>query len=98
MTLLFLVFGFELAFGIVLLTDVHDTSALANIGYILIASLLIGIARAWELVGNWNTSILSSIILLVRPPPGSDDEAGPGVRDEPVAEDSIGRLMTCPNR
>ena len=34
------------------------------IGDVLIASLLIGIARAWELVGNWDTGIVSSIALL----------------------------------
>ncbi len=96
-TLLLLVFGFELAFGIVLLTDVHDTSALANIGYILIASLLIGIARAWELVGDWNTGIWSSIMLLVRPSPDSGDDAGPGVRDEPVAGDLDRALYDQPD-
>ncbi len=84
-TLLSLVFGFELAFGIVLINNIHDTSALANIGYILIASLLIGIARAWELVGDWNTSIWSSITLLVRPVADGGEDAGPGARDEPVA-------------
>ena len=34
-------------------------------GDVLIASLLIGIARAWELVGEWDTGIVSSIALLV---------------------------------
>ena len=84
-TLLLLVFGFELAFGIVLLDNIHDTAALANIDYILIASLLIGIARAWELVGDWNTSIWSSITLLVRPAVEGSEDAGPGARDEQVA-------------
>jgi len=38
---------------------------LDTVGYVLVASLLIGIARAWELVGDWNTGIVSSIALLV---------------------------------
>jgi hypothetical protein len=35
-----------------------------QIGDVLIASLLIGIARAWELVGEWDTGIVSSVALL----------------------------------
>jgi hypothetical protein len=58
-------FGFELAYGIALLGNSHRTWAVAQIGNILIASLLIGIARAWELVGNWDTGILSSLTLLM---------------------------------
>ncbi len=86
-TLLLLVFGFELAFGIILIGNIHNTSAIANIGYILISSLLIGIARAWELVGDWNTSILSSIMLLVGPSPAGGADAAPGLPDEPSAGD-----------
>jgi hypothetical protein len=87
-TLLLLVFGFEFAFGIVLIVNVRDTSALANIGNILIVSLLIGIARAWELVGDWNTGMLSSIILLLGPAPNSEDVGGAGSGlNATVAED-----------
>jgi hypothetical protein len=82
--------GFELAFGIVLINNINDAPAIANIGYILISSLLIGIARAWELVGDWNTSILSSIMLLVGPSPEGGADAGPGVRDKPAAGDLDG--------
>jgi ABC-type amino acid transport system permease subunit len=63
--LLFLTFGFQLWFGILLTLDVQKTWALGDIGNVLIVSLLIGIARSWELVGEWNTSVLSSIILLL---------------------------------
>jgi hypothetical protein len=58
-------FGFELAYGIALMGNSHRTGAVTMIGYMLIASLLIGIARAWELVGDWDTGIFSSIALLV---------------------------------
>ena len=74
--LLLLAFGFELAFGIVLLVNANDTSALANIGDILIVSLLIGIARAWELAGEWNTGIWASIGFLLGPA-AAEEEAGP---------------------
>jgi hypothetical protein len=62
---LLLAFGFELAAGIVLLGTPHRVWALDTIGNVLVASLLIGIYRAWELVGDWNTGIVSSIAVLV---------------------------------
>jgi hypothetical protein len=66
--LLLVTFGFELVFAIALLVHSHRTWAVADIGDVLIASVLIGIARAWELVGNWDTGVLSSIALLVGRP------------------------------
>lgn len=81
-TLLLFVFGFEFAFGIVLIDKVHDTSALANIGYILIVSLLIGIARAWEVVGEWNTGMWASVTSLLWPPSSTDEVAGPAAGDQ----------------
>jgi hypothetical protein len=90
-TLLLLVFGFEFAFGIVLIVNVRDTSALANIGNILIVSLLIGIARAWELVGDWNTGMLSSIILLLGPAPNSEDAGGAGSGPNATVAEDLGQ-------
>lgn len=86
--LLLLTFGFELGFGVVLLVNVNDTSALANIGDILIVSLIIGIARAWELVGEWDTNILSSLTLLVRTPSTSGEPDAPGAAG-PAATESL---------
>ena len=62
---LFLTFGFELLSGIQLIVDPHRSWAVGQLGDVLIASLLIGIARAWELVGEWDTGIVSSVALLV---------------------------------
>jgi hypothetical protein len=62
--LLLLMFGFELYLGILLTLDIHRTWVVGEIGNVLIVSLLIGIARAWELVADWDTGILSSVILL----------------------------------
>ena len=64
--LLLLMFGFELYLGIVLTLDIHRAWVVGDIGNVLIVSLLIGIARAWELVADWDTGILSSITLLFR--------------------------------
>jgi hypothetical protein len=90
-TLLLLVFGFELAFGVVLIVNDRSTGALGNIGNILIVSLLIGIARAWELVGDWNTGIWSSIILLLGPTPNSEGPGAPSRRDEPTMAEDLGQ-------
>lgn len=59
---------FRIAAALVAFTNAwnaHRTGALTTIGYVLVASLIIGIFRAWELVGDWNTGIPSSIALLL---------------------------------
>lgn len=74
---LLLTFGFQLETGVTLMINPHSTSALDRTSDILIASLLIGIARSWELVGHRQTGKLSSIATLsrratnpaARPPP-----------------------------
>jgi hypothetical protein len=63
--LLVLNFGFELVYGIDLIGGPHRTGALTAIGYVLVASLLVGIARSWELVGEWDTGLVSSVALLI---------------------------------
>jgi hypothetical protein len=57
-------FGFELVYGIDLIGHPYRTGAREAIGYVLVASLLMGIARSWELVGEWDTGLVSSIALL----------------------------------
>ena len=78
---LFIVFGFQIVYGTELIIDPHRGGTLAMIGYVLIASLLIGIGRAWELVGDWDTGLFASIGLLV----GHHHEPQDGV---PEASDS----------
>jgi hypothetical protein len=58
---LLLVFGFQIVNGVELIIDSHHGGALVTIGDVLIASLLVGIGRAWELVGEWDTGLVSSI-------------------------------------
>jgi hypothetical protein len=62
---LLVVFGFQIANGIQLVIDSYHGGALATIGDVLVASLLIGIGRAWELVGDWDTGVISSIGRLI---------------------------------
>lgn len=62
---LLIVFVIQIVYGIKLVINPHQTGSLATIGYVLIASLLIGIGRAWELVGDWDTGLFASIGLLI---------------------------------
>lgn len=57
-------FGFEFAGGVELLLNPHDPGAAELVGNLLVALLLIGIARAWELVGDRDTGIIASIAVL----------------------------------
>ncbi len=59
------VFVSELIVGIELLNTPRDTGPLESLGYILIASLFIGIARAWELVGGRDTGLVASLAVLL---------------------------------
>ena len=63
--LLLVAFGFELAAGIALLVKPQTSWALTTVANVLVASLFMGIARAWELVGDWDTGIVTSIAVLV---------------------------------
>jgi hypothetical protein len=58
------VFGLQIVFGVQLILNTHRTGTLAGIGYVLIASLLIGIGRSWELVGEWDTGLFASLTRL----------------------------------
>jgi hypothetical protein len=62
--LLLTTFAFELAGGIALILNPHSNDAAELVSNLLIALLLIGIARAWELVRDKDTSIIGSIAVL----------------------------------
>ena len=68
------VFVTELIVGIMLLNTPHDVGSLQSLGYILIASLFIGIARAWELVGGRDTGVIASLAVLL----GHQSQMAPG--------------------
>ncbi len=68
--LLLAAFIAQLFEGIELVAHPHSSGSLETLSYILVAMLLVGIARAWELAGGRNTGILGSLgVLLGR---GSD--------------------------
>ena len=62
--LLLVIFGSELTNGIGALRNPHSQSPLDGISYAVVASLIVGVARAWELVGDRDTGILASIAVL----------------------------------
>lgn len=62
---LLLTFGLELASGIALILNAASSAAIEVLSNVVVACLLIGVARAWELVGDRDTGILSSIAVLV---------------------------------
>jgi hypothetical protein len=90
--LLLLIFGTELVSGIIVIANPHSSDAVQVISYALIVSLLVGISRAWELIGDRDTGLSASIAVLLghRPPaeaamagikesgPGEDQPADPG--------------------
>ncbi len=84
---LLVVFGLQIGFGVLLVVRPYGVGALDNLGYVLVASLLIGVGRAWELVGDWDTGLFASVALLIglHPP---DLEL---TNDEPEPVDSQAR-------
>jgi hypothetical protein len=85
--ILLVTFGFELLSGIELIGHPNRTYAVGQIGDVLIAALLIGIARAWELVGEWDTGIVSSIALLVGHKSRISGTADDGMTDASAPEE-----------
>ncbi len=63
--LLLLIFGTEFIAGIVAVALPENTSAPNLIGYALVTSLIVGISRAWELVGDIDTGLTASIAVLI---------------------------------
>jgi hypothetical protein len=83
MGLLFAIFGTELVSGIALIANPASAASLHAIDYAIVGSLIVGIARAWELVGDRDTGIRASIAILTGHRP---DQGGPGsaaAEDEP---------------
>ena len=84
--LLLAAFGAEFGCGIGLSTNNTAVFGPSLLSYILVALLLIGIARAWELVGDRDTGILSSLAVLVGRGPDPDDSGDPPARPDAAAD------------
>ena len=86
--LLLVIFGSELVNGISALIHPNSEIPVQGISYAIVASLVVGVARAWELVGDRDTGILSSIAVL------TGRESMFGQADEPEA--GSGMLAASP--
>ena len=75
--LLLLIFGSELVGGIALLIHPGNSTAVQVIGYATVSSLIVGVARAWELVGDRDTGILASLAVLTGHEPTADTPRAP---------------------
>ena len=64
LNLLIVIFGTELVCAIYVLVRPDSTEPVQLIGYALVTSLIVGIARAWELVGDRDTGLSASIAVL----------------------------------
>lgn len=84
-TLLLAAFGAELGCGIGLAANRTAAFGPELLSDILVALLLIGIARAWELVSDRDTGIVSSLALLAGRSPAADVSGGPPPQTEPEA-------------
>ena len=58
------VFISEIIYGVELIVHWSNHSALDTLGNLMIASLFIGVARAWEFVGDRDTGIWASLMVL----------------------------------
>jgi hypothetical protein len=95
LNLLMLIFGTELICGILLLAGA-GSATLQVVGYALVTSVIVGIERAWELVGDRDTGIVASLAVLTSrtpsPAASSEDGAEPQPGDPPDSEPGAGAL------
>jgi hypothetical protein len=82
---LVLIFGAELVSGIVVIADPHRSTPMQIISYAMVSALFVGIARAWELVGDRDTGIRASIAALVGRIPSPERTPAPATGDAPDA-------------
>ena len=69
--LLLAIFGTELVSGIIAIAHPHS-EAVQVIGYALITSLIVGISRAWELIGDRDAGLAASVAVLLGHRPRSE--------------------------
>jgi hypothetical protein len=65
MVLLVAIFGAEFVAGVVVIASPGQSGPADTIGYTLVASVLVGISRAWEFVGDIDTGLAASVAVLL---------------------------------
>jgi hypothetical protein len=66
----------ELVAGVVVLGNPASTTAVQVIGYAVVTSVLLGIGRAWEFIGERDTGILASLGILAGHNAEKDEDRG----------------------
>jgi hypothetical protein len=89
LNLLVLIFGADLVTGIILILNSHNGTALDVLTDALVVSLLVGIARAWEFVGEWDTGFWASLSVLTNHQAGLLSQRADDATGQPV--DGSGR-------
>jgi hypothetical protein len=74
--ILLLIFGAQSIAAVVALVSPANGEAVQIIGYALVTSLILGIGRAWEFIGERDTGLLASLGVLAGRRPEPDDPAG----------------------
>jgi hypothetical protein len=77
--LLVMIFGTEFISGIVAINLPGRPGPVQVIGYAVVASLVLGVARAWELVGRRDTGVLASLAVLA----GREHDLAGGASGDP---------------
>ncbi|GAA2588959.1 hypothetical protein GCM10010435_79320 [Winogradskya consettensis] len=67
--LLLSIFGAELICGGLVIAGINPEVAMHLIGYALCTSILVGVARAWEMVSDRDTGVVASLATLVEHKP-----------------------------
>ncbi|GAA2522394.1 hypothetical protein [Winogradskya humida] len=67
--LLLSIFGAELICGGLVIAGINPEIAMHLIGYALCTSILVGVARAWEMVSDRDTGLVASLATLVEHKP-----------------------------
>lgn len=96
--LLLLIFGTELIAGIAAIADPAGSNPPEIIGYALVASVLVGIARAWELVGDIDTGLAASLTVLTGHRLAQQQLADPAARDSQAENSHDAQVERMPEQ
>lgn len=97
-TLLLMIFGMELIAGIAAIADPAGSNPPEIIGYALAASVLVGIGRAWELVGDIDTGLTASLTVLTGHRLAQQQLADPAARHAQAENSHDGQIEHVPQQ
>ena len=86
LVLMVAIFGTELVAGIAAIAAPRSSGPQDAIGYALVVSLIVGVSRAWEFVGDIDTGLMASLAVLTghQRPAASDTGPDPDGAEPPA--------------